>query len=90
MTVLARRSRLKGAIYGGIAAQLLSDWATVVLVMIASPNLDLGIPHYIVLLLMISVPVPIGVALGWWKAERVTRYGDRLLGYLSRRWIRFP
>jgi hypothetical protein len=85
-----RHLRLKGAVLGGVAGQLLGDYAAALLVLLAPSNIDLGIPHPLLLLLIIGIPVPIGCALGWWQAATVVRYGGRVLDYFSARWIRFP
>jgi len=84
------RQHLKGAAYGAVAGWLFATLLIVALVLLAPPNLNAGIPHPLLLILLAALPVLAGGALGWWQADIVTRYGSRIGDWFSARWIRFP
>jgi hypothetical protein len=80
--------RLPAVIIGALGAQLLGDYLLIAFLM-AEPTvkITIPIPHYIFVLLVMSVPVPVGAAVGWFVPRRVMGVTQRLRSVLSRYWI---
>ena len=61
--------RLQSALLGAIAGQLFGDIVFTVFLLSPLAEVRLGIPHSVVALLFISLPVPVGGVVGWLKVD---------------------
>jgi hypothetical protein len=80
--------RVAAAALAALAFQLLAVYVFVLLVLL-EPILKISIPvpHALVGLLIVFVPVPIGAALGWWRTDVVHRLMKPLFVAWSRLWL---
>ena len=84
----ARHRRLSAAVVAALGGALVGCYAAVGLVVVVqTTNLEIRLPHYLVLLTILFAPVVVASLVGWFFAESMLNLAGQLRRVLPSSWV---